>query len=131
MKRRSPTASTIDALTLPTSVTVPALVASACLGGVGHGPHRRGEEGDLGVGIGADRVERAELERPRRDGGIAVVTGDVPAAAPEGQPDRPTDQPGADDRCPLAATSPGQVVAKADGAFEVDVAQLGSSCARW
>ena len=117
MKRGSPTASTIDAFTLPTSVTMPRLVASACLGGVGHRPHRRGEERDLGVGIGADRVERAELERPRRDGGIAVVAGDVPAPAPERQarstrrsarcrPPRPVDaaaiNPGRSSRRPTA-----------------------------
>ena len=55
-------------------------------------------------GSDADGVERAELERPRRDRRIAVVAGDVPAPASERQPDRPTDQPGADHRRPSSTS---------------------------
>ena len=55
-----------SAFTLPTSVTMPgwppaaARAASAAIGA-----HGRGDERDLGVGVEADGVERAELEGPR------------------------------------------------------------------
>ena len=70
-------------------------------GRVGDRAHRRGEERDLGVGVGADRVERAELEGPRRRRpGSRSSPGDVPAPAAQRQPDRAADEPGADDRRP-------------------------------
>ena len=98
MNRGSATASTIDALTLPTSVTVPSVVASASLAASATARTGVARKVISASGSRADRVERAELERPRRDRRIAVVPGDVPAPAPQRQPDRAADQPGADHR---------------------------------
>ena len=91
---------------------------------VGDGADRRGDEGQLGVGVVADRVEGAELERPRRPGRRRGRAGDVPAPRPQGQPDRAADEPGADDAARRGASA-GQVVAQALGALEVHVVQLG------
>ena len=54
----------IEAFTLPTSVTTPAVAARAARAALGDDLHRRGEERDLGRGIDADGVERAQLEGP-------------------------------------------------------------------
>ena len=50
---------------------------------VGHGADGSGDEGDVGVGVVADRIERAELERPFGRASVGVAAGDVPALLPQ------------------------------------------------
>ena len=125
-KRGSSTASTIDALTLPTSVTIPGPARQRGARRVRDGPHRRGQEGDLGRRIVADRVERAQLERPRRRRSSSrSAPADVPALA-RAAPARWSRRSA---RCrprPRVAvtTHAGQVVAEVDGPFEVHVVEL-------
>ncbi len=97
MNRGSPTASTMEPLTLPTSVTIPGPAASASRRGDDDGANRRGEERDLRQRVATHRVEGTQLERSSGGALVPIVSGDVPPLAAQGQPDGAADQSGADD----------------------------------
>ena len=59
--------------------------------------HGHGDERELGIGVVADRVERAELEGALGAGVVEVAAGDVPAPRPQREADGTADEPGPDD----------------------------------
>ena len=85
------TAATIGAFTDPTSVTTAfGWSTSAVTAAAGHGADRHGQHHQLGVGVGADCVDGAQLERPGGRVAVLVAARDVPARAiaARGRPSR-------------------------------------------
>ena len=85
-------------------------------------------------GSAADRVEGAELERPRGRRGVVVVAGDVPAPRAAGRsPIEPPMRPVPTTRGAASAATDqsGRSSRRPDGALEVHVAQLARGSARW
>ena len=99
---------------------------------VGHHADGSRDEGDLGIGVIADRVERTELTGSFGRRRVGVTPRDMPALLAQAESDRAADQPGADDEgAPRRTVSHGgttasarQIVIQTDRTLEVHVVQV-------
>ena len=72
-------------------------MSSAAATSARHRADRRGDEGDLGLGVEADGVDRAELDRRWATAGVDVHAAHEPAPGAQRQADRTADEACADD----------------------------------
>ena len=119
-------------MTLPTSVTVARGRASASATTLGEVVRWHGHHDELRLDVAAGRLAAPIAVAIRRFSGVHVAERHVDAAATQRQPDRGTQQPGADHQDGTRQgvighlADPGQVAPQGGGAVQVDVGDVGA-----